>query len=88
MYMNNKETYQLMYHEKGTAYQQVYHFMYMNHKQTSQLMYHAKVHSTSFNEDEPSRAYYQERSHPPTPREPPQPTPSVSTPMSLHEDEP
>ena len=71
MYMNNKETYQLMYHEKGTAYQQVYHFMYMNHKQTSQLMYHAKVHSTSFNEDEPSRAYYQERSHPPPPANPP-----------------
>ena len=38
MYMNNKETYQLMYHEKGTAYQHVCHFMYMNQKQTSQFM--------------------------------------------------
>ena len=43
------------------------YFMYMNQKQTSQLMYHVQVHSTSFNEDEPSRPYYQERSHPPSP---------------------
>ena len=39
MYMNQKETYQLMYHEKRTAYQHVCHFMYMNQKETYQLMY-------------------------------------------------
>ena len=36
------ETYQLMYHEKCTAYQHVCHFMYMNQKETYQLMYHEK----------------------------------------------
>ena len=41
-YMNQKETYQLMCHEKCTVYQNVCHFMYMNHKQTYQLMYHEK----------------------------------------------
>ena len=107
----HEETYQLMYHEKFTAYQHICHFLNMNHKQTYQL-YHEKSTSISTrmslhvhepqgnisthvhepytayqhichsNEDEPSRAYYQERYHTTTPN-PPQPTPSISTPTSL-----
>ena len=68
----------------STAYQHQCRFMYMNQRQTDQLTYHHKCtayqHLCHFNEDEPWRAYYQERYHPP---EPPWPTPTVSTPMSL-----
>ena len=37
-----KQTYQLTYHHKCTAYQYLCHFMYMNQKQTYQLTYHHK----------------------------------------------
>ena len=42
MYINHKQTYQLMCHEKCTGYQHVCHFMYMNHKEKYQLMCHEK----------------------------------------------
>ena len=42
----HEETYQLMYHEKFTAYQHICHFLNMNHKQTYQL-YHEKSTSIS-----------------------------------------
>ena len=95
MYMNHKQTYQLMHHEKCTAYQHVYHFMYI-HEPWGNISTHVprKVHSVLS-----TRMSLQWRwtinsilswtlSHPPTPPKAPQPTPSVSTPMSLHEDEP
>ena len=74
MNMNHKQTYQLTYHHKCTAYQHLCHFMYMNHKQKYQLAYHHKCtayqHLCHFNEDEPWRAYYQERYHTPHPTPP------------------
>ena len=89
MYMNQRQTDQLTYHHKCTAYQHLCHF---NEDEPWRAYYQERYHPPNppdqhppyqhlchFNEDEPWRAYYQERYHPPTP----QPTPSVSTPMSL-----
>ena len=92
LHVQEKQTYQLTYHHKCTAYQHLCHFMYMNHKQTHQLTYHRKCtayqHLCHFIGDEPWRAYYQERYHPPTPPEPPNQHPPYQHLCHFNEDQP